>query len=84
MSVDNLLIERQQLESAHSLASAALKAFPKLANGLVPDEVRAGVDYRTAKATYDAAFQSLRRFNQRYAKTLRKHKQPLHPQLREG
>jgi hypothetical protein len=72
METRQLLEQRQQLEAEHAAASATLKAFPRLGSGLTPDSVRNSADYRTAKATYDAAFQALRRFNQQYAARLRK------------
>lgn len=34
----------------------AMSAFPKLANGLTPDEVKATPAWRAAKKEYDAAF----------------------------
>jgi len=49
-------------------ASRVLSAFPRLANGLTPDTVKATHEYRAAKARADAKFQALRAINARLAR----------------
>lgn len=69
---DHLIGQRSELEARHAATSDALKQFPRLANGLTPDNVRNSSGYIAAKLDYDVAFQRLRQFNQRYAKVLRR------------
>lgn len=52
-------VERKQKE-----ASALLRSFPRLANGLTPDHVRATSEWQDAKHKADAAFSALQRINQ--------------------
>lgn len=61
-----------ELEDACKITSARLRAFPKLSNGLTPDEVKTGGEYIQAKQDYNKAFAALRSFNALYAKQLRK------------
>lgn len=84
MNTDQLLVQRKQLEAAHNSASKALQQFPKLPSGLTPDVIRDTPEYRSAKAAYDAAFQSLRRFNQQHAKTLRRPTRPTGGRVQGG
>lgn len=52
-------VERKQKE-----ASALLRSFPRLANGLTPDHIRATSEWQDAKHKADAAFSALQRINQ--------------------
>lgn len=56
------------LESAVDSASAALKPFPRLPNGLTPDYVKFSPEYRQCASAYAIAFSALRRFNADYVK----------------
>lgn len=47
-------------------ASKALKAFPRMANGLTPDNVKASAEYRKAKTDYDRTFAEQRSFNTQF------------------
>ena len=51
-------------ERAQKEAGALLRSFPRLANGLTPDHVRATPEWQTAKRKADAAFAALRSINQ--------------------
>jgi hypothetical protein len=66
--VGSTLSERDRLEDDVKQASDALKRFPKLSNGLTPDNVKYSNDYQTAKQRYNAAFAALRNFNARKKK----------------
>jgi hypothetical protein len=63
---------RSKLETQVASTSEALQEFPKFANGLTPDRVRLGYDYRDAKCAYDLAFRQLRAFNFWFVRTFRK------------
>lgn len=71
-------VEKATLKAAQDVlykemndASLALKDFPKQANGLTPDEVKFSAEFQAKKQAYNAAFQSVRNFNAKYAKFLR-------------
>lgn len=53
-------------------ASAAMQTFPKLANGMTPDEVKFSPEFRTAKARFDSAFARERSANAWFYKTFKK------------
>ena len=72
MNIEILIVEQKKLNDQHDKASAALRAFPKLPNGLTPDSVKLSVDFREAKAEWNKAFQALRAFNKEHIKTLNK------------
>ena len=57
---------QDQLYAEMKLAGAALKRFPRLANGLTPDSVKFSPEYRAAKAACDRAFEAVRAFNSRH------------------
>jgi hypothetical protein len=57
----------ERLAREVSDASADLKRFPKLGNGLTPDSVKVSPEWRAAKSRYDAAFQRLREHNAEHA-----------------
>ena len=61
---------RSALEAEYKAASDALRAFPRLPNGLAPDSVKSLPEYREAKAASDRAFQALRAFNKAHKPTL--------------
>lgn len=56
------------LEAAVDVTSAIMKAFPKGAMGLTPDDVRVSDTYKAAKKSFDTAFANLRSFNAIYVK----------------
>lgn len=60
---EQAIAERELAEAEAKAAGAALQAFPKLANGLTPDEVKFSPAYRKARARFDAAFAAVRRVN---------------------
>jgi len=62
---------RDDAEEQSKAASAVLRAFPRLANGLVPDAVKFSPEYRAAKARYDAAFAHERAVNEWFVKTFK-------------
>lgn len=66
------LAKQAALEADVALTGEALKSFPRLPNGLVPDEVRSTSQYREAKSKFDAAFTRLRNFNQVFVKEFSK------------
>lgn len=47
---------RDAAEGDSKAASAALRSFPRLANGLVPDAVKFTSEYKAAKSRFDTAF----------------------------
>jgi hypothetical protein len=58
----------RQLEAAVAGTEVALKQFPRLANGLVTDDVAATPEYKAAKAAFNKAFAQLRQFNGAFMK----------------
>ena len=56
-------LRRLPIDDVVKSASDALKAFPRHANGLTPDEVKFSIPYRAAKQKYERAFAKLRAFN---------------------
>lgn len=59
----------KQLEATLDAASARLRAFPRLENGLTPDSVKALPEWRRAKADTDTAFKALQVFNKLFVCT---------------
>ena len=57
---------RKRLQTETARASDALRAFPRLENGLTPDSVKATEAWKDAKAAYHRAFEALRAFNAKY------------------
>jgi hypothetical protein len=66
---------RDELESALSAASLALKSFPRLPSGLTPDAVKATPEYQAAKSRYDVAFTNLREFNRQFVRIFKQAKE---------
>lgn len=58
---------RASIEAEIVVASAALQQFPRLANGLTPDAVKALPVWRAAKANYDRLFAAQRALNGAHA-----------------
>jgi hypothetical protein len=52
-----------QAIAANNVAGAALKPFPRGANGLTPDAVKFSPEYRKLKMRYDQTFAELRNIN---------------------
>lgn len=50
-------------EERYSVASKAMRVFPKGPMGLTPDSVKATAEWKQAKAEYNAAFAHLRKVN---------------------
>lgn len=67
--------EQALIEKEVDAASEVLRAFPRGATGLVPDNVKSTPEYRAASAAYQRAFARQRAFNatftKRFAKELR-------------
>jgi len=61
-----------QFEDETAKWSVALHAFPKLPNGLTPDEVRFHPAYREAKVGYEEAAARQRTFNSWFTKKFKK------------
>ncbi len=61
-----------KLDHESRQASAVLQKFPKLANGLTPDHVKATPEYKIARLASDRAFARLRDFNGFYTKKFAK------------
>ena len=49
-----------------TVAGLALQAFPKLADGRTPDDVKVTPGFRAARSAYESAHQALRAFNEHY------------------
>ena len=66
---------KANLEAQMAFAAAAFEAFPRGPMGLTPDEVKFSPAYRSAKATFDGAFATVRAHNalmtKRFAKEMR-------------
>lgn len=56
------------LDAAVDVTSAVMKAFPRNAMGLTPDDVKASDTYKAAKKSFDMAFANLRSFNAVFVK----------------
>jgi len=54
---------KQLAEQAVSEYSKVLRSFPKLENGMTPDDVKATPEFKEAKANYQRAFAQLRAIN---------------------
>lgn len=59
---------RAAIESELMRFGAILESFPKGPMGLTPDAVKASPEYRTARASYDAAFRRLQNTNAHFIK----------------
>lgn len=64
---------RDTLTNEMDASSKALDAFPKSGTmGLTPDEVKFSAEFQNAKARYNRAHASLRRFNSVFVKRFEK------------
>lgn len=63
---------KTNLETAVSIASATLKAFPKGPLGLTPDSVKATAEYQAAKEQHDRCTARLREYNTMFLKTFKR------------
>jgi hypothetical protein len=63
---------RDNLSAMVERYSCQLQAFPRHANGLTPDAVKASDAYRQAKANYAYAFGTLRRVNAVFVKVYKR------------
>lgn len=68
MTFDQALSERDRLDGIVGETLQALKQFPKLSNGLTPDNVKSTQEYKTAKADFDESFLALQTFNKFFVK----------------
>lgn len=75
---------RDAAESASKAASVALRAFPRLANGLVPDAVKYTPEYKAAKTRFDTAFARERAVNEWLGKTFEKETREERASRRKG
>jgi len=64
--------ERDAIDSELSAISDKLGAFPRLANGLTPDSVKALPEYRALRSAYDSAFKRLRIVNAEFVKRFKR------------
>jgi hypothetical protein len=72
MTFTQALEASKKLNEVVNLADGHLQTFPKGAFGLTPDDVKNTVEFKTAKFTFDIAFQNLRNFNQYYTKKFKR------------
>lgn len=72
MTYDEAKATRDQIEAEVVRLARVLGAFPRTALGLTPDHIKASVEYRTAKAAFDAAFHRQRVFNFAFVKTFKR------------
>ena len=63
MNFEAVKARRDEIDAANREHSKALNAFPRMSNGLTPDNVKFSPAYRAAKAEYDASAEALRRVN---------------------
>lgn len=63
---------KKALEDAIDVASKAIQHFPRLPNGLIPDEVKFSPEFQKAKLAFDRAFSDLRKFNQWFVRTFKR------------
>lgn len=63
---------KDSLEIEVNFHSVRLKAFPRLANGLTPDNIKVMSEYQAVKRAYDIAFHNLREFNGAFVKRYKK------------
>lgn len=63
---------KHELEAIHAKASANLKRFPRLPNGMTPDNVKETEEWQDAKREYDAAHANLRAFNASFTRQFAK------------
>lgn len=61
-----------QLEAEADKRSVTLKEFPRLPNGLTPDDVRTTPEYKSAKTEYEQAAAKVRNFNAWFTKKFKR------------
>ena len=62
----------QHLKGELDKAAARMRGFPKLANGLTPDDVKASPEWRAARAAYWAAHDAYRAFNAQFTRAFKR------------
>jgi hypothetical protein len=72
MTYEEFKAQRDALEEARNSESATLQAFPKLPNGMHPDEVKFSPEYREQVKRFRTAQSNLQRFNGAHVKQFSK------------
>ncbi len=72
MTYDEAKAIRDRKEQELKDASEALKVFPKLPNGLTPDDIKSTQEFKNARAEYNLAFTEVRKFNAFFVKEFKK------------
>ena len=68
MTFPQALCMSKGLNDDYDVASKAMEVFPRGEFGLIPDDVKATLEFKDARFAYDAAFENLRNFNGVYTK----------------
>ncbi|MFK4131937.1 hypothetical protein ACI2KR_06535 [Pseudomonas luteola] len=63
MNYDEAKAKADELDAAYRYHGNKLKAFPKGALGLTPDDIKSSPEYKAVKRDFDEAFSRLRAFN---------------------
>jgi len=73
-TLDTLIAQQELLYTEMNAAAKALKVYDvhRDAMGLTPDSIKATLEWKAAKASFEQAFQKLRAFNGKHAKAIRK------------
>ncbi len=71
MDAEQALQIKTAAEARMSAASAVMKSFPRLPNGLTPDHIKATLGWKVAKSESEQAFANLRKINAFYVKNFR-------------
>lgn len=72
MNYQEAKIVKANLEKEVEVTGSVMQKFPKGAMGLTPDNVKASVEFKTAKRAFDVAFSNLRNFNGQFVKVFKK------------
>lgn len=72
MTFEEAKAEQAKLYADVKRCSDALKPFPRMANGLTPDNVKSSPEYREACSAYAVAFHRLRSFNEGFSRQFAK------------
>jgi hypothetical protein len=72
MTFDEFKAKQNELTAECTRTGEILRSFPRLPNGLHPDEVKFSPEFKLAKRNSDIAFNNLRDFNGKFAKLFRR------------
>jgi alkyl hydroperoxide reductase subunit AhpC len=84
MTFEQAMKVAEDLNIVCSKAGEELNKFPKLANGLTPDDVKASKEWQQAKAHFDFTFKMLQNINQEIGRKYKKERAAYYQAIREA